>query len=185
MTIRPADNPFAGARIDRLAFRFTDVDEAAVFRRLADSGSRGAIVGRHGRGKTTLLEHLAARLDAEAVWIRLSGATASPIRSALDALPNRISSEHAVLIDGAEQLGGVAWWRLERRLRAAGTVIITSHRPGRLPTIHECTTSPELLRGLVTELAPKLAATVDLGGLFDRHDGNLRLCFRELYDLVK
>ncbi len=181
--IRPADNPFASRRIDGLMFRFHRGDADALLRRIASVGGRGAVVGRHGSGKTTLLEHLAARLDAEAVWIRLSGATASPIRSALAALPDRVSPKHAVLIDGAEQLGGVAWWRLERRVRAAGTTIITNHRPGRLPTIHECTTSPGLLRGLVTELAPETAVGVDLEALFYRHDGNLRSCFRELYDV--
>ena len=58
-----------------------------------------------------------------------------------------------VLIDGAEQLGAWSWLRLERRLRPAGVVIIPSHRPGRLPTTHECTTTPELLADLVLRTA--------------------------------
>lgn len=185
MSTRPADNPFASGRIDRLAFRFTDVDEAVVLGRLATNGGRGAIVGPHGHGKTTLLEHLARRLDGESVWIRLDAATTHPLGAALSLMPRRVAQNHAVLIDGVEQLGGLSWWRLERRLRPAGTVIITSHRHGRLPTILECTTSPELLHDLVSELAPELGDTVHLDDLFDRHDGNLRLCFRELYDLVK
>jgi hypothetical protein len=98
------------------------------------------------------------------------------------ALPQALSADHAILIDGAEQLGGVAWWRLERRLRPAGKLVITSHRPARLPTIHECTTSPELLAELIDELAPGTAFEIDIEALYQRHDGNIRLCFRELYD---
>ena len=89
-----------------------------------------------------------------------------------------------VFVDGAEQLGPLAWWRFRRIVRQATGLVITSHRSGRLPTLIECRTSPTLLRELVTELAPddieKLEPRLD--DLFERHKGNLRSCLRELYD---
>lgn len=182
MNDRPADNPFASRRIDRLKFRFRHFDTDAVIEKLHRQGDRGAIVGPHGSGKTTLLHNLADRLTGTIVWIRLNGETTAPAKTAFAALPVDFDRRHVVLVDGAEQLGPWAWWRLRRRFRDAGTVIITSHRPGRLPTLHHCTTDPALLNELVRELAPEIVENMDLEGLFHRHDGNIRSCLRELYD---
>lgn len=182
MSVRPADNPFASARIDGLAYHFDRGGLPMIVERLARHGGRGAIVGPHGSGKTTLMDELADSLSSEPVRIRLDAVTAHPFRTTVRALPTAVGSRHAVLLDGAEQLGATAWWRLQQRVRRAGLVVITSHRPGRLPTVHTCATTPELLRELVRELDPATAATVDIGDLFDRHGGNLRECFRELYD---
>jgi hypothetical protein len=183
VTARPADNPFASRRIDGLVYRFQGSGIASVIDRLERNGGRGAIVGPHGSGKTTLLELVARRLEGRNLWIGLNAETVRPLESVLAALPDTVTSGHAILIDGAEQLGRWAWWRLARRVRDAGIVVITSHTPGRLPTIHECTTSPQLLAGLVAELAPDITRSTDLDELYRRHDGNIRLCFRELYDL--
>jgi ABC-type branched-subunit amino acid transport system ATPase component len=145
--------------------------------------NRGKTIGPHGSGKTTLLEQLADRLSATKVWVRLNAETDRPALTALEALRHEIGPEHAVLIDGAEQLGPWSWWRVHGRIRHAGTIVITSHQSGRLPTVYECATDPELLRELVEELAPDAVGSVDLEALFYRHHGNIRLCFRELYDV--
>jgi hypothetical protein len=110
--------------------------------------------------------------------MRARGSTSRPFLEA--------SSDTFLLIDGAERLGTFQWRRLQRRARRLGGLVITSHAVGRLPTLIECTTSLELLRGLVRELAPNELPAVEpmLGGLFERHAGNLRLCLRELYDLA-
>ena len=179
---RPADNPFASRKIDGLDFRFNGTDWDEILGHLAFEGDRGAIVGPHGSGKTTLLEQLAGRLASEAVWIRLNTNFSRPFMTAIESLPNEIGSDDTILIDGAEQLGPWSWQRLHRRLKKAGTIVITSHKPGRLPTLHQCTTDPRLLMDLVEELAPEAIATSDLEALFQRHGGNIRLCFRELYD---
>jgi len=184
VTGRPADNPFASRRIDRLEYRFQGIDVQSIAERLRLTGGRGSVIGPHGSGKTTLLEQLAERLDGRPVWVRLNAQTPRPLASTVSKLPRPITKEHAVLIDGAEQLGPWSWWRLRQRTRNARTIIITSHSPGRLPTLHECTTSPELLAELVGELAPKMAGSTDLDELFRRHNGNIRLCFRELYDVL-
>ncbi|HSN54305.1 MAG TPA: hypothetical protein VLT32_06515, partial [Candidatus Sulfomarinibacteraceae bacterium] len=98
-------------------------------------------------------------------------------------LPAALGPDHAILLDGAEQLGWWGWRQVRRATAVAGRLVITSHRPGRLPTILECRTSPGLLAELVRELDPAIGDTVDLEALFHRHHGNIRLCFRELYDL--
>ena len=180
---RPTDNPFASRKIDGLEFRFSGTDWDGVLGHLVIEGGRGAIIGPHGSGKTTLLEQLAGRLADEPVWIRLNAESSRPLMTAFENLPHEIGSDNTVLIDGAEQLGPWSWWRLHRRVRNAGTVVITSHKPGRLPTLYQCATDPTLLAELVNELAPDAIDTVDLDELFQRHNGNIRLCFRELYDL--
>ncbi len=84
-------------------------------------------------------------------------------------------------MDGAEQLDPLAWWTLRLRSRAAAGMIVTSHRPGLLPTLHECRTTPELLAGIVADLVGA-AREAEIGELFARHGGDLRLALRELYD---
>jgi ABC-type branched-subunit amino acid transport system ATPase component len=183
LTTRPADNPFASRRIDRLTYSFPEGGLRSVLERLRRAGGRGAVIGPHGSGKTTLLETLADRLDGRSVWLGLNAETSRPLGFAIAALTESVGPEHTVLIDGAEQLGRWAWWRLTRRVKDAGIVVIASHSPGRFPTIHECLTSPRLLAELVEELAPEMVEETDLDALFRRHHGNIRLCFRELYDL--
>ena len=183
MTLRPADSPFASSRIDALEYRFRRGTLDELVARIQRHGGRGAIVGVHGSGKTTLIEEIAHELDGRILWVRLTAETSRPLDHARAALPISIDRHHTVLFDGAEQLGRLDWLRFRRTVRNAGTVVITCHTPGRLPTIHECRTDPELLRDLVTELAPDAVDAVDLEALFHRHAGNIRLCFRELYDL--
>jgi hypothetical protein len=180
--VRPADNPFASHRVDSLRFRFHTAGWNTVLEELVRTGGRGAVVGPHGSGKTTLLEQLASRIDGAPVSIRLDADTANPVRAALAGLPSTVAPGHAILVDGAEQLGPLGWWRFYSRARGAGTLVIASHRTGRLPTLYECSTDPQLLADLVRALSPETVDTVDLDELFHCHRGNIRLCFRELYD---
>ncbi len=96
-----------------------------------------------------------------------------------------MTSAHTILIDSAGQLGPLAWRHFLLTTRRARRLVATLHQPGRLPTLIECTTDPDLLQDLVHNLAPDDAATLGptIGELFHRHRGNIRSCLRELYDV--
>jgi hypothetical protein len=79
-----------------------------------------------------------------------------------------------------------AWHRFRRRSRAAGGLLITTHQPGRLPTLWQCRTSAALLAaiaaellGVENEMIRDLAET-----LFQKQRGNLRDALRKWYDLL-
>jgi len=182
---RPADNPFAGRRIESLAFRSPDFSWRRLEDRLDSLGRRCAIVGPKGSGKTTLLEAIARRLDGPVAMIRIPGGCAHPWRSVRGQLPHPVTDGHAVLVDGCEQLGAIGWRLLLRATRPARYLVATLHRNGVLPTLIECSTNPNLLRELVFELAPAETANLEpvFDTLFHHHDRNIRLCFRDLYDV--
>lgn len=182
---RPADNPFASHRVEALPYRYCGSSPRVLEERLADMGGRAAVVGPKGSGKTTLTGELAARFNGNAVRVAIPAACPQPWRVVRSQLPRRVTAAHAVFVDGAEQLGPVGWRRLLRTTRTAARLVVSLHRPGRLPTLTACRTDPSLLLELVRELAPDDAPLLEphLDELYRRHRGNIRLCFRELYDL--
>ena len=182
---RPADNPFASHRVEGLAFRFNGLGLSGLRQRLEEMGGRSAIVGPKGSGKTTLLEELATTLPGEPVKVRIEGGCRHPWRTVRAQLPSRVTSNHVMLVDGAEQLGPIGWRLLLRATRHARSFVATLHRPGRLPTLIECRPHHALLCDLVEELTPVDAPALipGLEELFQRHDGDIRLCLRELYDM--
>ena len=182
---RPAENPFASHRIESLAFRCAAVEGRGLVQRMDGLGGRVAVVGPKGSGKTTLLTELARRLEQPVVVVRIPGDCPDPWRTTRSQLPHQLPNRHAVLVDGSEQLGVFGWRRLLHATRRARCLIVTLHRPGRLPTLIDCRTDAGLLRDLVEELAPQKFNEIEpsLDGLFHRNEGNLRLCLRELYDV--
>ena len=182
---RPADNPFATHRVESLPYRGSTTSWSDLEHHLDTLGGRAALVGPKGSGKTTLLEELSRRLDQPTILVRIPGSDPLPYRTAIRQLPDPVTTSHTILIDSAEQLGPLAWRHILIRTRQARRLVATLHRRGRLPTLVTCTTDPNLLRELVHELAPLQTAVLDptLDDLFRRHDGNIRLCLRELYDM--
>ena len=186
--MRARDNPFASDRIRQIRYRPQAGSWDDLLERLAQMNYRAALVGPEGTGKTTLLEDLGDRLAS-------CGFTPRPLRldeeqpefepDFLDEFFAAVTPRDLVMLDGAEQMGRLAWFRFYHRARAAGGLVITSHRPGRLPTLLECATTPALLREIVTDLlgSKRAAAAPDLCELHRRHAGNLRHALRELYDV--
>jgi hypothetical protein len=142
-------------------------------------------VGPEGSGKTTLLEEFERRLARMGVATRMVRLDNSGDRKPLDAACESAHPDEVILIDGADVLGRFAWRRAERRMRRAAGLLVTSHRPGLLPTLHTCTTWPELLDEIVTELAPgrEEALLPRTRALYDLHDGNLRGAICDLYEV--
>jgi hypothetical protein len=96
-----------------------------------------------------------------------------------------VEPDEIVFFDGADVMPRATWLMIKRRLlQEAAGLVITSHRPGLLPTLLECSTTPHLLRQIVDTLQPEHqpVPTPLLDDLFDRHQGNIRDCLRDLYD---
>jgi len=182
--ISARENPFSTDRVLRLRYRFSADDWARLLATLARHHGRGALVGEKGSGKTTLLEDLAIRLRHEGRDVTLIRLCTEFPR--LPGAFNRaffasLTQGDAVLLDGAEQLSFIKWLWFRWRARKAGIVVLTTHRAGRLPTLHRCTTSPLLLRKLILALGQDLGAS-EAEILHHRHRGNIREALRELYD---
>lgn len=186
MIRRAADNPFAVQKVLRIRYRLTEHAWDGLLDRLAELRYRAAIVGPHGRGKTTLLEDLAPRLESRGFRIRTATFHAGdrrPTREQKRALLRHVGPRDVLCIDGAEQLNRISWLALLARSRWAGGLVITSHRPGLLPTLMQCETSPELLEEIVRDLIGPEADGLPIHDLFARHGGNVREALREMYDV--
>ena len=180
--MRARDNPFRTECLHRVGYRLRGTTWADLMARLRQLSNRAAIVGPEGSGKTTLLAELADRLGNDGFRVRSHRLGGGGVPGELwEGLRGR----DAVLLDGADVLGRLAWRRFTRRTQGAGAVIVTSHRAGLLPTLHTCATTPQLLGELVEDLtaghAPVAPGTVE--ALFREHRGDLRLALRELYDV--
>jgi len=185
--VTAGENPFRVQRIHALPYQSPELDWEALLDRLEAQQYRGAIVGPHGHGKTTLMRGLLVRLEERGFrTIHLFRNDARPrfsaayLRGEFKALTRR----HIVLLDGAEQLHWLRWKGFERRCKKAGGLVITCHRPGRLPTLHTCRTSPALLESLLDQLAATDSDDLraEARRLFDRYQGNLRDVWFALYD---
>lgn len=182
-------NPFAVDRVLRVRYELAGETLDDLLERLQRIGGRGAIVGPHGSGKTTLLEDLAARLEARGTrvhLVRLSAERRAVPSETIDRLSAEFDADGraAVLCDGAEQLGWLAWRAFRDRVRRARMFVVTTHRPGRLPTLLETRTTPALLESIIRRLLsePDEPLPFSVENLFSRHNGNLRDALRELYD---
>jgi hypothetical protein len=185
--MKAKENPFRTAKVLRVRYRMRDETPEALLLRLRRLGYRGAIVGSNGTGKTTLLEDLEqplAALGFKVKHLRLDDRTNTFSREFLKRFFAGLTRNDVILFDGAEQMSLLAWHRFKRRSRNAGGLVITSHRPGMLPTVKECATSPELLDEIINELLDEAVTTRDAAvALHQKHNGNLRDALREMYDL--
>jgi len=186
--MKARENPFRTERVHAVRFRLAGTTWGELVGRLASLGHRAAIVGPDGSGKTTLLERLEPRLaDAglTAHWLHVSNERRRLPKGTLARLLARLGDRDVILFDGADLMGTLAWRRLRRRSTHGAGLIVTSHRPGLLPTLLECRTTPELLADIVAELVPGQIAELRprIPALFEKHGGDLRLALRELYDL--
>ena len=184
--MRAGDNPFNVQKLRGIRYRFSGQTWDGLLESLATLHWRAAIVGPHGHGKTTLLEDLMPRLEARGFRIRsvmLHTGDRRLGREQRDLLFRNLGPRDILCVDGAEQLGRWSWLALRLRSRAAGGLLITSHRAGLLPTLVDCETTPELLAGIVRDLLGGAGEGVDPVEMWVRHGGNVREALWELYDV--
>jgi hypothetical protein len=175
------ENPFASHKIDGLKFRLSGMNWGRLFEKLHSFDNRCSVVGPHGNGKTTFLDAFESELKMrghDVVRLLLNDATPR--------LPETltIGSGMFVILDGAERLSWPAWQSFLWNGRRAQGFVITRHKPCRLPVLYSCSTSLPLLDELLLELWPEVPSQLrrEAHDLYHRHDGNLRLVFRGLYD---
>jgi len=185
--LRARDNPFRVERVLTVRYEPQDTTWAALLSRLELLDYRAAVCGPEGTGKTTLLEDLAARLNAAGRptrWLQLQRELRPSARELVRDFLERAELDEILLVDGAEQIGPLTWRSLRRRARRHRGLIITTHRAGRLPTLIDCRTSAALLESIVARLVPNDIDELrsELPGMLARCNGNIRLCLRSLYD---
>jgi hypothetical protein len=198
--MRAGDNPFNVQKLRSIRYRLSGQTWDSLLERLATLNWRAAIVGPHGHGKTTLLQDLMPRLEAHGFRIRsvmLHTGDRRLGREQRDLLFRDLGPRDILCVDGAEQLGRWSWLALRLRSRAAGGLLITSHRAGMLPTLVDCETTPELLAGIVRDLLGGAGEARQAGmeqrtdtverpdpvELWARHGGNVREALWEMYDV--
>jgi hypothetical protein len=180
-------NPLAVARTDNLTFRFLLHNWETHCQALQGLRFRGLICGPHGSGKTTLLDQLHTRLRAAGriCWRTRPQLDRQSHAGFLDACLDQ-PAETILLVDSAEQLSRWHWWRLVRETgRRKQGLVATVHRfSPLLPVWVRTGTTPELFWELFCELVPDEAERWQPVALesYQRHRGNIRAAFRELYD---
>jgi hypothetical protein len=187
------NNPFASRRVrpGAIPFQFPHgVDATALVARLSRLGWRGAIIGPHGTGKSTLLAALSpefARVGRDVRLLSLHDAQRRLPQGFLKGLPAK--SPEIVVVDGYEQLNRWSRWRLDRRCRALGSgLLVTAHGPTGLPLLFRTAVDEKLAERIVDHLlgtygnCPSVIDRDDVRRAWSKHGGNLRETFFDLYD---
>lgn len=184
-------NPFATERVAKIPFRFDYGDWVSHLGHLRELEYRAAIVGPQGSGKTTLLcdleQQLSAIAERETIYLFLPHDKLEQkqiLKSALSESP----VGKILLIDGIERLPMLDRMGLFRASRDAGGLIVTAHRPlrvppFRLPTWIKTQTSELVLDYVLSELrmdSPDVRAAGQQS--YQKRKGNLRDVLRDLYD---
>ena len=186
--MKARDNPFSAERTDRIAYRPVGTSFEKLLSRLEQMNYRAAIIGPDGSGKTTLLRDLKILLEekgfvTKTVFINDTSPFTKDSRKQFFA---ELKCNEVVLLDGADHLGKFIWRRFKTNvLRSSTGLIITSHKPALLPSLIECSTSQGLFVGIVSQLLNG-NSRIDrclLGQIYDKHNGNIRDCLRQLYDI--
>ncbi|TWT58196.1 hypothetical protein KOR42_15670 [Thalassoglobus neptunius] len=184
--MRARANPFRSENIDNLEYRFDEGSLGELIASMEQSGFRGAIVGRKGTGKTTLLRDLFRELQRRQIPVTLlrlqddgSRRNLRKFRETMKDLP----ATHILLLDTAGLLNWWDWRRVQEESQKLRGLVISCHRPGRMPTLHTCQSTPRQLIRFTRSLAGEEACSeARLAQLFRRNRGNIRECFRELYN---
>lgn len=191
----PRVNPFAtrfvaSARLLPRDTAGSPLDLDWLLTALARAGGSAAIVGGHGTGKSTLLEHLAVRAAAAGRCVdrlRVRGLSDMPAawRAVRRAVPGTL-----LCIDSWESLGGVGRSAIRGLARLRGVdLLVTAHRRSGLPTLLTMCGSEALLRRLIASLPGHdewygtIITTEDVSAAVA--SGDIRRAFDALYDVVE
>jgi hypothetical protein len=188
-------NPFSTCFVRPGALRYRFPPSAGVVPlvdQLQRHGWSAQIVGAHGSGKSTLLHTLAPELrrrGRDLAWLTLHAGQRS-LGAEHWWSARRWNASTQVIVDGHEQLGPLARRRLHRLCRRTqGGLLITTHRPTRMPVLAHTGCGLAMVQQLVTELtagcAPGRITPADVASCYAAHQANVRDTFFALYDLFE
>ena len=181
-------NPFRVERIEKLSYRMPGFSWDELLRRFESMAYRGALVGPHGSGKTTMLLELKQRIEDSGLrteYHLLNAERPRLPRPLFARWSKELDQTTVMILDGAEQLGPLAWRKFLRATRGARGLVITCHKPGRLAALHHCRAREDVLDSLLDELLDDRADAFREKAhlLFHECGGNVRNVFFSLYDL--
>ena len=188
-------NPFSTRFVQPGAIPWlaTDTSIDSLLFRLYDVGNRAIICGPHGSGKSTILSHLASVAQRKGLKVHCLR-----IRSWIDAI--RVMRVFATInpkqslvsVDSWERLGFFGRFLCQFADFRGLCVVVTVHKRtwwNNWPVLLHMKADDKTFRLLVDELMTKYAGskTIEFSGamlrdVFQRHSGNLREGFFELYD---
>lgn len=191
-----ATNPFSTrwVRPGAVAYRFASgFDAEALVARLRDFGWRGAIVGPHGSGKSALLATLAPQVEQSGLIVRSVTLHDGQRRLPGDfAWPACDEPRGVIVVDGYEQLGWIARWKLNSHCRRSGWgLLVTVHSCGaaaEFPVLYRASPNLATVERLIEEQLPPHDGLIQAGEIaaaFRDHHGNVRETFFSLYDLFE
>lgn len=194
MKIRARENPFASDRVEELlAFEPEWLGHSweGLIGRLRDQEYRAAVVGAHGSGKTTLLSGLRERLEQQG--FRVEEFFLNEEQKTLSEIDwGRLTDVNAgeggagkvlVFLDGAEQMSRKDWRRFQAGTSCCGGLVITQHRPGKLPLLVKTETDIKMFREFVGRLAPDFDCDGEVvERMYFRSNGNIREALWQCYD---
>ena len=180
------DNPVNIERVTTLPFMLVKFDWDYHFESLAQLNFRAAIVGPMGSGKTTLMNELTNQLNERKYkthQLFLPHESNHHREMIKCAIRESLSNHKIVLVDGIERISMLQRHHLYRKTKQSAGLIINVHKPCRLPTWYRCSTSPDLMCKLLTRLGLDQPSIQTAGQVaFSKHNGNIRLALRDLYD---
>jgi hypothetical protein len=183
-------NPFATCwtRLGALPFRFNNghcLEE--LVSKLAAHQWHGSIIGPHGSGKSTLLDTLKPAIATADRSIQTIS-----LRDGQRRLPRDFFASHAsgantvIIIDGYEQLGWLARVHVSLRCFVTGAgLLVTSHKPTRIPALIHLAPDRQLIEQLVDDLCAEVSTTItraDIAASHACHGSNVREILFDLYD---
>lgn len=161
------------------------VDVTALADRIPAPGGCGAISAPHGHGKTSLLLAILERVAARGKPTALVRVGSPRDAWRVLAVVARTAPHTVVGIDGWDRM----WFAVMPAVRLVAicrgaSLLVTTHRPGRLPVLARCETSRDLLSAIVDRLPDHggLIDATDIDDAFSRHGGNVREALYDLYD---